>query len=70
MLGAGHTDLPVVMEVVDDQAHIDRLRPILDEMIAGGARVTMSRVAAREGHSPCFTRIRPSLVNFTLMRRQ
>ena len=38
------TDLPVVIEVVDDQAHIDRLFPILDEMITGGALVTMERV--------------------------
>jgi PII-like signaling protein len=38
------TDLPVVIEVVDDQAHVDRLLPILDEMITGGALVTMERV--------------------------
>jgi uncharacterized protein len=38
------TDLPVVIEVVDDQRHIDRLLPILDEMITGGALVTMERV--------------------------
>ena len=38
------TDLPIVIEVVDDQAHIDRLLPILDEMITGGALVTMERV--------------------------
>lgn len=38
------TDLPVVIEVVDDQAHVDRLIPILDEMITGGALVTMERV--------------------------
>ena len=38
------TDLPVVIEVVDDQTHIDRLLPILDEMITGGALVTMERV--------------------------
>jgi PII-like signaling protein len=37
-------DLPVVIEVVDDQAHVDRLLPILDEMITGGALVTMERV--------------------------
>lgn len=37
-------DLPVVIEVVDDQAHIDRLLPILDEMITGGALVTVERV--------------------------
>src|SRR5918994_6883220 len=38
------TDLPVVIEVVDDQAHIDRLLPILDEMITSGALVTVERV--------------------------
>lgn len=38
------TDLPVVIEVVDDQTHVDRLLPILDEMITGGALVTMERV--------------------------
>jgi uncharacterized protein len=37
-------DLPVVIEVVDDQAHVDRLLPILDEMIGGGALVTVERV--------------------------
>jgi uncharacterized protein len=26
------TDLPVVVEVVDDEAHVERLLPILDEM--------------------------------------
>jgi PII-like signaling protein len=38
------SDLPVVIEVVDDQAHVDRLLPILDEMITGGALVTVERV--------------------------
>jgi PII-like signaling protein len=38
------TDLPVLIEVVDDQAHVDRLLPILDEMISGGALVTIERV--------------------------
>jgi len=38
------SDLPVVIEVVDDQGHVDRLLPILDEMITGGALVTMERV--------------------------
>jgi PII-like signaling protein len=38
------TDLPVVIEVVDDQARVDRLLPILDEMITGGALVTLERV--------------------------
>jgi uncharacterized protein len=37
-------DLPVVIEVVDDQAHVDRLIPILDEMVTGGALVTVERV--------------------------
>jgi hypothetical protein len=38
------SDLPVLIEVVDDQAHVDRLLPILDEMITGGALVTVERV--------------------------
>ena len=37
-------DLPVIIEVVDDQSHVDRLLPILDEMITGGALVTMEKV--------------------------
>ena len=37
-------DLPVIIEVVDDQAHVDRLLPILDQMITGGALVTVERV--------------------------
>jgi uncharacterized protein len=37
-------DLPVLIEVVDDQEHIDRLLPILDEMLRGGALVTIERV--------------------------
>jgi PII-like signaling protein len=37
------TDLPVVIEVVDDQDHVDRLLPILDEMLEGGM-VTMEKV--------------------------
>ena len=38
------SDLPVLVEVVDDQSHVDRLLPILDEMITGGALVTMEQV--------------------------
>jgi PII-like signaling protein len=38
------TDLPVLIEVVDDQEHVDRLLPILDEMVTGGALVTVERV--------------------------
>lgn len=37
-------DLPVVIEVVDDQEHVDELLPILDEMLTGGALVTMEKV--------------------------
>jgi PII-like signaling protein len=37
-------DLPVIVEVVDDQAHVDRLLAILDEMVTGGALVTLERV--------------------------
>jgi PII-like signaling protein len=51
------SDLPVVIEVVDDQAHVDRLLPILDEMISGGALVTVEKVrvvryAAGRGRQP------------------
>src|SRR5437667_7119571 len=38
------TDLPVLIEVVDDEAHVDRLLPILDEMVTGGALVTVEKV--------------------------
>jgi uncharacterized protein len=38
------SDLPVLIEVVDDEAHVDRLLPILDEMVTGGALVTVERV--------------------------
>ena len=37
-------DLPVVIEVVDDDEHMTKLVPILDEMISGGALVTMEKV--------------------------
>jgi len=36
-------DLPVLIEVVDSQEHIDRLLPILDEMVREGL-VTMEKV--------------------------
>lgn len=45
------TGLPVLIEVVDDEAHVDRLLPILDEMVTGGAlveRVRVVRYAAGE----------------------
>src|SRR5512144_617221 len=35
-------DLPVVIEIVDTQEHIDRLLPILDEMVTEGL-VTLER---------------------------
>ncbi|MGB2712921.1 MAG: DUF190 domain-containing protein [Vicinamibacterales bacterium] len=38
------SDLPVLIEVVEDQSHVDRLLLILDEMITGGALVTVERV--------------------------
>jgi PII-like signaling protein len=38
------SDLPVLLEVVEDQDHVDRLVPILDEMLTGGALVTMEKV--------------------------
>lgn len=37
-------DLPVLIEVVDDEPHVGKLLPILDEMITGGALVTVERV--------------------------
>lgn len=37
------TDLPIVIEVVDDAEHIDKLVEILDEMLDGGM-VTMEKV--------------------------
>jgi len=38
------SDLPILIEVVDDESHVDKLLPILDEMITGGALVTVERV--------------------------
>jgi len=37
------TDLPVVIEVVDDAEHVDKLTAILDEMLVGGL-VTIEKV--------------------------
>ena len=36
-------DLPVIVEVVDTEEQVERLRPILDEMVAEGL-VTMEKV--------------------------
>jgi hypothetical protein len=38
------TDLPILVEVVDDQEHVDRLLPILDEMLTQGSLVTVENV--------------------------
>ncbi len=37
-------DLPVVIEVVDDKEHVGKLIRILDEMVTGGALVTVEEV--------------------------
>ena len=37
------TDLPVVIEIVDDAEHVERLTDILDEMLDGGL-VTIEKV--------------------------
>ena len=37
-------DLPVLIEVVEDDEHTARLLRILDEMLTGGALVTMEKV--------------------------
>ncbi len=38
------SDLPVVIEVVDDAEHVDKLLPVLDEMLSGSALVTIEKV--------------------------
>lgn len=38
------SDLPVLIEVIDDEAHVEKLMPILDEMVTGGALVAVERV--------------------------
>ncbi len=38
------SDLPIVIEVVEDDEHVQRLLSILDEMLTGGALVTMEKV--------------------------
>jgi PII-like signaling protein len=37
-------DLPVLIEIVVDEEHVQKLFPILDEMPTGGALVTMEKV--------------------------
>ncbi len=38
------SDLPVLIEVIEDEARVERLLPILDEMVTGGPLVTVERV--------------------------
>jgi PII-like signaling protein len=38
------SDLPVLLEVVEDEEHVETLVAILDEMLTGGALVTMEKV--------------------------
>ncbi|MEI7893636.1 MAG: DUF190 domain-containing protein [Myxococcales bacterium] len=37
-------DLPILVEVVEDQEHVQQLLAILDEMLTTGALVTMEKV--------------------------
>ena len=37
-------DLPIIIEVVENQEHIDKLLPILDEMLTTGGLVTIEKV--------------------------
>jgi PII-like signaling protein len=46
------TALPVLIDVVDDDTHIERLLPILDEMLTGGALVTIERVRVLKYGAP------------------
>lgn len=52
------SDLPVVVEVVDTEEHIQRLLGILDEMVGeGGVLVTLERArVVRYGPGTCGTR--------------
>ena len=38
------SDLPVLLEVVEDEEHVETLIAILDEMLTGGALVTIEKV--------------------------
>ena len=37
-------DLPILIEIVDDDDHTQKLLSVLDEMLTGGALVTMEKV--------------------------
>jgi uncharacterized protein len=55
------SDLPVVIEVIEDQAHVDALMPILDEMLTGGALVTIEKVRVVKYASGVPRSARPTL---------
>ncbi|MCK6533588.1 MAG: DUF190 domain-containing protein [Polyangiaceae bacterium] len=48
-------DLPVIIELIDDAAHVDRLLSLLDEMMAGGMvtleKVRVLRYSAARAHA-------------------
>ncbi len=37
-------DLPILIEIVEDDEHVEKLMTILDEMLTGGALVTIEKV--------------------------
>ena len=64
-------DLPVLIQVVDDEAHVDRLSPILDEMLTGGALVTLERSRSQVRCGTGIVATPPSRANdFPLSSRQ
>jgi len=44
-------DLPLIVEIVDSQEHVDAFLPILDEMITSGL-VTLEKVTFRDAGTP------------------
>jgi len=44
-------DLPLIVEIVDSQDHIDAFLPILDEMLTSGL-VTLEKVTFRDTENP------------------
>lgn len=38
------SDLPVLIEVIEDEAHVEKLPPTLDEMVTSGTLVTVERI--------------------------
>lgn len=44
------TDLPVIVEVVEEQAKIDAVMPIIDEMMSGGMITLERATVVRYGH--------------------